>query len=758
MRKSLCLAFILASLLLTIPLTSASIFDWLGITGKAGTDVIAACIDSDGAKNEYVIGEVKGLEAPEIWDTWKDYCGVSGEEQGKLVEYYCDNNYGKKYLYNCPYGCQNGACIGWTLTCVDDDGLDYFNKGSVKGMLSNNESWGGQDRCEPTNSKILYESYCQGNSAGVKYYECPNGCQDGVCIKESQEPVCGDGVCGDTEKEGCPDDCVGAHAWAGGALQCRVYLNQLAGADYLKMLLITDDVTRKYITLHLWDDANGVRGSEIASASQIELMPATHQEWGDWGWSNTYEGTPLYYGWHRGKISIATPLIGYYWIGVTQSQAGLNALNTGITNDKDSNTFAADEYGYDYKDKNWDCIYKLETGGTAEKCTDSDGGKNYNMKGTTKGIWSASGKYEERIDACDSNLYNGRGLSENYCYNNSVWSMTYDCTNGCKDGACLKSPATCTDSDGGIDYNVKGKIIAPSVSYLLEDKCDGNLLIENFCPEIKEEVKEYNCNDISDYCYTKYKCPVNCSNGACIGEECIVDSDCGDIQKCGMTWKCDAGTCLQLSVECPLNKCTDTDKGVDYYVKGTVVYPDGGSNTDLCIEKNGDGSWGDTSYSAPYLLEYSCPSNENYGKDLYECENGCEDGACIIKKDDKICKPKWQCIMEPEICSSSGKQTKICKDISCGMEPIKEEISCSEGECSGCILADKCLPYGYRTKIEGDGFYCSINNELEIQKEEGESCDNHHECTSNLCINDECISQGLMQKILNWFKKLFGKD
>lgn len=75
--------------------------------------------------------------------------------------------------------------------------------------------------------------------------------------------------------------------------------------------------------------------------------------------------------------------------------------------------------------------------------------------------------------------------------------------------------------------------------------------------------------------------------------------------------------------------CTDSDGGKNYYISGIVTYSNGGSNKDVCIKKKSDGSWGDTAYEAPYVVEYSCPSSTNYGKDIYECPDGCNDGACL---------------------------------------------------------------------------------------------------------------------------------
>jgi hypothetical protein len=87
------------------------------------------------------------------------------------------------------------------------------------------------------------------------------------------------------------------------------------------------------------------------------------------------------------------------------------------------------------------------------------------------------------------------------------------------------------------------------------------------------------------------------------------------------------------------------------------------------------------------------------------------------------------------------------------IEEIEENDEEEKGLCeSGCLLNEKCLPYGYRTNKN----YCSINNILISQIEEG-SCVNSFECVSNICADGECTSPGFFLKILNWFKNLFNK-
>ena len=56
------------------------------------------------------------------------------------------------------------------------------------------------------------------------------------------------------------------------------------------------------------------------------------------------------------------------------------------------------------------------------------------------------------------------------------------------------------------------------------------------------------------------------------------------------------------------------------------------------------------------------------------------------------------------------------------------------------------------------GKYCASDKFLVEQKETGSLCQNNFECGSNVCVSDECISEGLLRKIINWFKGLFGAN
>lgn len=150
---------------------------------------------------------------------------------------------------------------------------------------------------------------------------------------------------------------------------------------------------------------------------------------------------------------------------------------------------------------------------TQPTCVDSDGGKNYYVKGITVGL-AGDGVMTTRTDMCwPHNYFNDSYdyVAEWFCWTNPDDNKIYaintneKCTNGCSNGACL--PA-CIDSDGGLNYNLKG-----TVTYLGTDYTD-------YCGSwYPGSYKEANLLEFSCYNNTKreslYKCVNGCSNGAC---------------------------------------------------------------------------------------------------------------------------------------------------------------------------------------------------------------------------------------------------
>ena len=98
---------------------------------------------------------------------------------------------------------------------------------------------------------------------------------------------------------------------------------------------------------------------------------------------------------------------------------------------------------------------------------------------------------------------------------------------------------------------------------------------------------------------------------------------------------------------------------------------------------------------------------------------------------------------EPADCPTD---LKICQD---GTGIRREPPNCEFPACPS-----ECDSIGLRN----DGKYCSFDRVLLEQKAPEEQCDNNFECNSNVCVNDKCVSGSLIQKIIDWFRRLFGFD
>ncbi|MFH1849428.1 MAG: hypothetical protein ABH879_04545 [archaeon] len=83
--------------------------------------------------------------------------------------------------------------------------------------------------------------------------------------------------------------------------------------------------------------------------------------------------------------------------------------------------------------------------------------------------------------------------------------------------------------------------------------------------------------------------------------------------------------------------------------------------------------------------------------------------------------------------------------------------------CNGCLVKDSCLDYGIRLVQDDVPGYCGLDRELHEQAAFDGACQNNYECQSNQCVDGACGSiaeelrktQGLMEKILSWFAKIF---
>ncbi len=161
----------------------------------------------------------------------------------------------------------------------------------------------------------------------------------------------------------------------------------------------------------------------------------------------------------------------------------------------------------------------LLVGFVGAECIDTDGGLNYSFYGE---IIFEGNSGPSIIDVCGGfgHYYNSSYVYEGYCTPEGEGTTeVYLCPFGCENGACInfiqednETEQFCTDTDGGLNYFVKGTIeyrnLATGEIQEKEDECyDENSIYEYYC----NEVPAGNANAaIID------GCPGICLNGACI--------------------------------------------------------------------------------------------------------------------------------------------------------------------------------------------------------------------------------------------------
>ena len=165
---------------------------------------------------------------------------------------------------------------------------------------------------------------------------------------------------------------------------------------------------------------------------------------------------------------------------------------------------------------------------SASSCTDSDGGIELFIKGSTRKDGHVY------IDYCTG----PKEVMEHYCNNGEVESEELSCGVDyfCADGRCIE--AQCSETDSGEDEDERGVVSKGGETY------------EDYCLD-DERLKEYYCdgNDV---------------------ESSIIECDSDEV--------CDRGKCVSERY------CDDSDGGEDEDKEGTVETQDG-TFTDYCVNE-----------------------------------------------------------------------------------------------------------------------------------------------------------------------------
>ena len=423
--------------------------------------------------------------------------------------------------------------------CIDsDNGMDYYKAGTTTGI----EAPGGNntgtlvtypDRCEA--SKYLSEYYCdQNNQLYWTTFACPNGCSNGACIASSTASVSGVCIVRDsyTSSPKYNDPDVGK-----GYAKIKI----TGAKDYndlkAKCVSSTYDTLLKTYCANGKNSLNKVQrqatsydsvGNPLTTGCgplgcDLVGCPVAATIQGVCIVRNDYTSVPKYndpdIGKGYAKIKIAgakdyndlkTKCTGAIYETLLKSycaygQNSANKVQRGVT------TFNLDGSALTSGCSSLGCNL-VSCAAPAPTCKDSDGGRNYAVKGTM-----VNGTKAPQTDFC----FNTKSLNEYYCNNGAATGEMYACPNGCKDGACAPTPIVkCNDSDGGINYYVKGTISGiegpggNNSGKLV--KYDDNCTTPSY-------LNEYYCGSDNLVHWSSYLCPSKkCLSGVCTRSPIVI--------------------------------------------------------------------------------------------------------------------------------------------------------------------------------------------------------------------------------------------
>lgn len=408
-------------------------------------------------------------------------------------------------------------------------------------------------------------------------------------------------------------------------------------------------------------------------------------------------------------------------------------------------------------------------------CTDTDNG-NFYEKGIIKGATDDTGHW----DLCGD--YNT--LTEYYCENNEARKTTFSCPNGCKDGACIKGES------------ISEKVICGFANSNQEQKCytaeqnsraycsgigtcvaeikgqrDEKITWKSSCGQYQYTIIDGNDEKIGFDCTSGETNIIQIRNNGFRHAyfQCYDGEESKSIEreacKTAEFWKkfaenfCQSHCIKKGNIEkCGINTFSLVD---ECYFEGETTIPTvptiPATENAAAITPNQGMLY--------YFYADNCPNCQEIDKEIgiLKQKGFFNDfGAAVFNINEEKIADKYEIKAVPSFilykggCSFRKQGLMKSEEIEAWAygakceEPTESILVCKDS----CPLDGKCYPFGYRK----GGKYCSDNGGF-VEQLKGElTCENNFECSSNVCVSGKCISEGFIQKILKWFKRLFGAE
>jgi hypothetical protein len=411
------------------------------------------CTDSDGGENYAVKGT-----AVEGDRTLTDYC----RDESMLIEYVCGVGeitglpqggcVGVNLAgcgYDCPYGCEDGACNreSEATACTDSDGgKKYFIKGETNYLhgplgldtdmcaIRNQGSTELRpvDDCIGGNNCHVIELFCKQIEKDVDFevQNCPYGCEDGACLDEREEDA--------------PDVSI-SRLWVEEQSTCDDFVNggtDCASFDILADVFVdgkrpgsSDDVI---VNLHEWIKERNTYMFPFSLTFDSSKKRYDTRE----TFTNSLLPTDIRY-----KVEIVVDGDTLYSDTVTLTFSSNNSQNPPPT------TGGGD-------DNNVSCT-------DSDVSTDEPHGRNKWVKGVIHQKY-ANGTEQFDTDECRDEEW----VIEYYCDDNEGWQEATHCIYGCYDGACSRvrySDTPANTSSSGFENEVNNTNPFPDVDPMTKE-------------------------------------------------------------------------------------------------------------------------------------------------------------------------------------------------------------------------------------------------------------------------------------------------
>ncbi|MBI5728257.1 MAG: hypothetical protein HY984_00715 [Candidatus Magasanikbacteria bacterium] len=378
-----------------------------------------SCTDTDGGRNYRVKGDVRGNTETGGWGVFTDSCRT----ERTLLEFYCQADGRTRGLeeVSCQANekCQNGACVpatgGTTVgSCTDSDGGRNL---AVQGTTQGNNVLGpqqGTDSC--VGFRSIMEYYCKANGEfESELASCPIGqkCENGACVfYQNTNITCTDGDNGKIyDKRASTEGYDDAGVWQSKEDDCVYNQNK---------------VTEWYCENGKIKSENhdcGVGKQCIYGACVSAQISCTDSD----GGRNIYQKGTLRQTDASGRQTTK--------VDACDGQRFVTEYYCTLTQGYESGRYYC---GSTSVCVDGECRPENAPNQPNQACTDSDGGKNPNQKGQTRGQ-NSSGYYSSWDDSCASQT----SVSEYYCASNGkVASELMACGSGraCQNGVCVATP------------------------------------------------------------------------------------------------------------------------------------------------------------------------------------------------------------------------------------------------------------------------------------------------------------------------------